>query len=88
MDRGPQYAACGDLAARKAFESTTFADYLKAYHWSIPNTQEPVTGKVYEEPLDDDEAGKRVKEETIKKLREVCPFNPVVSSDLLTMHMY
>jgi hypothetical protein len=72
--RGPAYAACGSLLARRAFESTTFADFLSAFHWSIPDTQEPDPNIVYEEPADNDINAQSLKETTIKKQREVCFF--------------
>jgi hypothetical protein len=70
-DCGPQYAACKDLAAQRAFESTTFVDYLKAYHWSIPETEELVPDMVYEELPDNDKEGNHEKENTIKQQQGV-----------------
>jgi hypothetical protein len=49
----------------------TFAEYFKVYHWSIPETEEPVPGKVYPEPDANDEPGQRRKEDIIHKKREV-----------------
>jgi len=74
-DRGNAYAACDSLVARKAFETTTFADYLQVYHWSLPETEEPDPCKVYMEPAPGDLDGQRVKEETIKKMRGVRNFD-------------
>jgi hypothetical protein len=74
-DRGNAYAACDSLVARKAFETTTFAEYLQVYPWSLPETEEPDPNKIYTEPAPGDLEGQRIKEDTIKKMRGVRHFD-------------
>ncbi|KAF9509450.1 hypothetical protein BS47DRAFT_1396884 [Hydnum rufescens UP504] len=68
--RGLDYAACPNIPAQKAFEAMTFAEYLKVYHWSIPESKEPIADKEYNEPATDNVAGQQLKEGIIQKQQE------------------
>jgi hypothetical protein len=69
-DRGPQYQLAVDGNTKTAFFEKLYHDYFNIYHWSLKDTDEPVPGAVYAEPITNDAIAE--KETIISKKKQVC----------------